>query len=65
MALIKAVKGIVPEFGKDCFLADNATITGDVVMGSNCTQAASLDFTSMDASSLAWTALFVVVCTTQ
>lgn len=36
MALIKSVKGIRPVFGKNCFLADNATITGDVVTGDNC-----------------------------
>lgn len=36
MALIKAVNGILPVFGKDCFLADNATVTGDVVMGDGC-----------------------------
>lgn len=36
MVLIKSVKGIKPKIGKDCFLADNATITGDVVMGDNC-----------------------------
>ncbi len=36
MALIKAVKGVTPVFGKNCFLADNATVTGDVVMGDNC-----------------------------
>jgi carbonic anhydrase/acetyltransferase-like protein (isoleucine patch superfamily) len=36
MALIKTVKGIKPTFGNKCFLADNATITGDVVMGDNC-----------------------------
>jgi carbonic anhydrase/acetyltransferase-like protein (isoleucine patch superfamily) len=36
MALIKPVKGVLPKFGKGCFLADNATITGDVVMGDNC-----------------------------
>mgnify|MGYP001074393060 FL=1 len=36
MALIKKVKGIAPKFGKDCFLADNATVTGDVVMGDKC-----------------------------
>ena len=33
MALIKAVKGIIPNIGKRCFLADNATIIGDVVLG--------------------------------
>lgn len=36
MALIKTVKGITPKIGKDCFLADNATLTGDIVMGDNC-----------------------------
>ena len=36
MALIKSVKGISPKFGKKCFLADNATITGDVIMGDDC-----------------------------
>lgn len=36
MALIKAVKGIEPQFGKNCYLADNATIVGDVVMGDDC-----------------------------
>ncbi len=36
MALIKPVKGVVPAFGDDCFLAENATIVGDVVMGNQC-----------------------------
>ena len=36
MALIKTVKGIAPKFGNNCFLADNATITGDVIIGDNC-----------------------------
>ncbi len=36
MALIKSVKGITPQFGEKCFLADNCTITGDVVIGDNC-----------------------------
>jgi len=36
MALIKSVKGIVPKFGKNCFLAENATVTGDVVIGDDC-----------------------------
>lgn len=33
MALIKKVRGFVPKIGKNCFLADNATIIGDVEMG--------------------------------
>ena len=36
MALIKSVKGVVPKFGKNCFLAENATVTGDVVIGDDC-----------------------------
>lgn len=36
MALIKKVKGVAPHFGQNCWLADNATITGDVVTGDNC-----------------------------
>jgi carbonic anhydrase/acetyltransferase-like protein (isoleucine patch superfamily) len=36
MALIKSVRGFTPVFGKDCFLTENSTIVGDVVMGDNC-----------------------------
>ena len=36
MALIKEVRGFTPQFGKDCFLAENATILGEVSMGDNC-----------------------------
>ncbi|MDD2511899.1 MAG: gamma carbonic anhydrase family protein [Proteiniphilum sp.] len=36
MALIKTVRGFTPQFGKNCYLADNATIIGDVVMGDDC-----------------------------
>ena len=36
MALIKSVRGFTPKFGENCFLADNATIIGDVTMGSDC-----------------------------
>jgi len=36
MALVKAVKGIIPNIGKRCFMADNATIIGDVVLGDDC-----------------------------
>lgn len=36
MAIIKKVKGIAPIFGENCFLADNATVVGDVVMGDKC-----------------------------
>jgi gamma-carbonic anhydrase len=37
MALIKSVRGFTPVFGIDCFLADNATVIGEVKMGKNCT----------------------------
>jgi len=36
MALIKSVRGFEPQFGKNCFFADNATIVGDVIMGDGC-----------------------------
>lgn len=36
MPVILPVKGILPTFGKDCYIAPNATIVGDVVMGDNC-----------------------------
>jgi carbonic anhydrase/acetyltransferase-like protein (isoleucine patch superfamily) len=36
MALIIPVRGITPVFGKNCFLAENATVTGEVVMGDDC-----------------------------
>ena len=36
MALIKPVKGVSPKFGKNCYLAENATVVGDVVMGDDC-----------------------------
>lgn len=36
MALIMPLRGIEPKIGKDCFLADNATIVGDVVIGDEC-----------------------------
>lgn len=36
MALIKPLRGFTPKIGKDCFLADNATVIGDVVIGDEC-----------------------------
>lgn len=36
MPVIKAVQGKEPRFGSDCFIAENATILGDVVMGDSC-----------------------------
>ncbi len=34
--MVKQLKGITPQFGKNCFLAENAVIIGDVVMGDEC-----------------------------
>ena len=36
MATILPVEGKSPQFGKDCFIAPNATIVGDVKMGEKC-----------------------------
>ena len=36
MALIKSVRGFTPKIGENCYLADNATIIGDVVIGKDC-----------------------------
>ena len=36
MGLILPVNGINPQMGNDCFIAPNATIVGDVVMGDQC-----------------------------
>ena len=36
MALIKSVRGFTPKIGKNTFLADNATIVGDVEIGEGC-----------------------------
>jgi carbonic anhydrase/acetyltransferase-like protein (isoleucine patch superfamily) len=36
MALIKTVRSFTPQFGNNCYLAENATIIGDVIMGDDC-----------------------------
>ncbi len=36
-ALLLPVHGVHPQLGPDCFLADNATVVGDVVLGRGCT----------------------------
>ncbi len=36
MALIYPIKGISPVIGKNTFIAENATLVGDVVLGDNC-----------------------------
>lgn len=37
MAIVKTIRGCEPKFGKNCFLADNAVVVGEVTMGDNCT----------------------------
>ena len=36
MTLIKSVRGYTPVFGENCFLAETATIIGDVIIGNDC-----------------------------
>jgi carbonic anhydrase/acetyltransferase-like protein (isoleucine patch superfamily) len=36
MAIIKNLRGFVPQFGESCFLAETAVIIGDVIVGDNC-----------------------------
>ncbi|MBP6230132.1 MAG: gamma carbonic anhydrase family protein [Paludibacteraceae bacterium] len=36
MALIKSVRGFTPTIGNDCYLAENATVVGDVHLGEGC-----------------------------
>ncbi len=36
MPLIKPVNGMSPSFGENCYIAENATIVGDVTMGKDC-----------------------------
>ena len=36
MALVLSVNGNRPVFGEECFLADNATVVGEVSMGNQC-----------------------------
>lgn len=36
MPIIKQVRGKTPVFGADCFIAENATIVGDVICGDQC-----------------------------
>ncbi len=34
--IIKKLNGKEPQFGNDCFIAENAVLVGDVVMGNQC-----------------------------
>ena len=36
MAIIRELNGIAPKMGKNCFIAENAAIIGDVTMGDDC-----------------------------
>jgi gamma-carbonic anhydrase len=37
MAIVKSVRGFTPQFGENCFLAENAVVVGEVTMGDDCT----------------------------
>jgi len=34
--LIKSVRGKSPQYGKNCFFAENATLIGELIMGDDC-----------------------------
>jgi carbonic anhydrase/acetyltransferase-like protein (isoleucine patch superfamily) len=36
MALFKSVRGKTPTYGEDCYFAENATVVGEVYLGSAC-----------------------------
>ena len=36
MAIIKTVEGKTPQWGKNCFIAENAVLTGDCILGDDC-----------------------------
>jgi carbonic anhydrase/acetyltransferase-like protein (isoleucine patch superfamily) len=36
MALIKECRGFAPQYGNDCWFAENATLVGNVIMGDQC-----------------------------
>jgi carbonic anhydrase/acetyltransferase-like protein (isoleucine patch superfamily) len=36
MALIKSLRGFTPQFGNNTYIAENATIVGDVIAGDDC-----------------------------
>jgi len=36
MPIIKTLRGMSPQLGADCFIAENAVIIGDVVLGDRC-----------------------------
>ena len=36
MPVILPVKGVMPQIPEDCYIAPNATVVGDVIMGSEC-----------------------------
>ena len=36
MATVLAVRGFTPTWGKNCYIAENSTLVGDVVLGDDC-----------------------------
>lgn len=37
MALIKSVRGFSPQIPDSCWMAENATLVGEIILGENCT----------------------------
>jgi len=37
MAIIRPLRGITPQIGKECFLAETATLIGEIILGDHCT----------------------------
>ena len=36
MSIIRTIRGITPTIGENCFIAENAVVVGDVVIGDDC-----------------------------
>ena len=36
MAIINTVEGKTPQWGKKCFISENAVLTGDCILGDDC-----------------------------
>ena len=36
MAIVKTINGKTPQWGKNCFIAENAALSGDCVLGDDC-----------------------------
>lgn len=36
MAIVKSVRNFTPRYGDNCYMAENATLIGDIIMGNDC-----------------------------